>query len=67
VDLVRLPLHQLQIIPIAMVSAEQEAYDELKSIYRKRQVKFERALEKAGNDKRKRDAILRERLGECEA
>lgn len=50
-----------------MVSAEQEAYDELKSTYRKHQVKFERALEKAGNDTRKREAILRERLGECEA
>jgi len=50
-----------------MVSEEQKAYVELKNIYQKGQRKFESALEKAGNDRRKRDAILRQRLAECEA
>jgi len=50
-----------------MASAEQSGYEELKNIYHKGQAKFDRALEKAGDDKRKRDAILRQRLRECEA
>ena len=50
-----------------MGSEEQNAYDELKSIYRNGQAKFERALKKASSDQRTRDAILRQRLRECEA
>jgi len=50
-----------------MGSAEQSGYEELKKIYRTGQAKFDRALEKAGDDNRKRDAILRQRLRECEA
>jgi len=50
-----------------MGSKEQEAYAELKEIYRENEAGFQRALEDASGDKRRRDAIFRQRLRECEA
>jgi len=50
-----------------MGSDEKKAYVELKRIYRENGDRFEAALDDASDDKRRRDAIFRQRVRECEA